>query len=625
MLTSYMQDVSIGAKLLGALLLTFIVFLFVRFYKGFKKEKQPKKPATFTLDGVSHPVARSDLIPLAIILMVYGAVAFWNLGDTQAPQSFYQFSDENKTVQVDLGGEQEIASILYYTGLYEGNYDIAYSKDGKNWKELPAKPSEKEYIKGVMPQSYMDLFKWQEARMDKDSFTARYIRFKSARQPLELGEVALFDKDGELIAVPDSSNPLFDEQSLIPDEPSWRNSTYFDEIYHGRTAYEHIRNIYPYEISHPPLGKLFLSLGIRAFGMTPFGWRFVGTLFGVLMLIPMFLLLKQLFGKRSVATCGTIIFAFEFMHFTQTRIATIDTYSVLFILLSFLFMWRWISAPYAESFRKNWWNLALSGLFFGVGCACKWTVVYSGAALAALWALRVMLKCYTKGPAKYKREFFATIGLSVAFFLIVPATIYSLSYIPYGLAKGMQFPQMLASSEFRDEIVNNQRYMFSYHSKLKETHPYSSSWYEWLFDLRPVLYFADYNTDSKSIIATFNSPLVSWGGLIAVIATVLVFRRKKNPSVTIIWGGYLCQLVPWILVPRYTFAYHYFGGSVFLVMALCFVFNELISYSKKNARLMYAFAGAQVILFAAFYPVLSGMEAGNWYFTLLKWLPRWPW
>lgn len=93
---------------------------------------------------------------------------------------------------------------------------------------------------------------------------------------------------------------------------------------------EHIRDITPYEISHPPLGKLIIGLGIRMFGMTPFGWRFMGTLFGVGMLPLLYLFLKNLFGKTFVAACGTILFAADFMHLTQTRIATIDTYAVFF-------------------------------------------------------------------------------------------------------------------------------------------------------------------------------------------------------------------------------------------------------------------------------------------------------
>ena len=77
--------------------------------------------------------------------------------------------------------------------------------------------------------------------------------------------------------------------------------------------------------------------------MNPFGWRFVGTLCGVIMVPLLYLFLKNLFGKRCIAVCGTALFAFDFMHFTQTRIATIDTYAVLFILISYLFMYRWVT------------------------------------------------------------------------------------------------------------------------------------------------------------------------------------------------------------------------------------------------------------------------------------------
>ena len=76
---------------------------------------------------------------------------------------------------------------------------------------------------------------------------------------------------------------IIDEQEKIAPYYSYQNSSYFDEIYHARTAYEHIQNIYPYEVSHPPLGKVLMGVGIRIFGMVPFGWRFMGTLAGELL------------------------------------------------------------------------------------------------------------------------------------------------------------------------------------------------------------------------------------------------------------------------------------------------------------------------------------------------------
>ena len=107
--------------------------------------------------------------------------------------------------------------------------------------------------------------------------------------------------------VDEGASALFDEQEMASTKATYMNSTYFDEIYHPRTALEHLNNVYPYEVSHPPLGKLIISIGIMIFGMVPFGWRFMGTLFGVLMVPVLYVFLKNLFGKTPVAVCGTCL------------------------------------------------------------------------------------------------------------------------------------------------------------------------------------------------------------------------------------------------------------------------------------------------------------------------------
>ena len=219
-------------------------------------------------------------------------------------------------VEIDLGTRQNITSVMYYTGLYPGNYDLFYSANGSSWLRLRDDTAQEDED-AAMPQSYADLFKWQYAKMDRESFRARYIRIAARSLPMELGELALYGEDGELLDVSGVDSVLLDEQDTVPEEPSWYNSMYFDEIYHGRTAYEHLHNIYPYEITHPPLGKLLIALGVELFGMTPFGYRSMGTLFGVLMLLPLYVLLKSMFGRSRVAVCGTALYAFEFMHFAR--------------------------------------------------------------------------------------------------------------------------------------------------------------------------------------------------------------------------------------------------------------------------------------------------------------------
>lgn len=635
-LLNYFSQVRPTAAIFPVVLIGLIVAFFIKY----KREMSPRmgtlewiqnfdKPK-FSLDGKSHPMERKDLLPLLIILAVYAIVAFTNLGSTKDPQSFYTFEGDNDSVVIDLGEQKEISSIMYYSGLYPGDYDLYYSSNGSNWvrlRDANAQPDANGDVNdAAMHQSYADLFKWQYASIGDTCISTRFIRIVARTLPMELGELALYDEHGRLVNVSGVDSVLLDEQNTIPDSPSWFNSMYFDEIYHGRTAYENIKNIYPYEITHPPLGKIIISLGIRIFGMTPFGYRFMGAFFGVLMLLPLYILLKNMFGKTKVAMCGTLLFAFEFMHFTQTRIATIDTYGVFFTLLSFLFMWRWMTAPYTARLRTTWLDLFLCGLSFGLGCACKWTVLYAGVGLAALWLLRAIMKYRAVGLGHYGRELLGTIGLSVLFFIVIPVIIYCLSYIPYGLALGYKMPGMLTDGNYYKLIWDNQVYMLTYHNGVNQTHPYSSRWYQWLFDVRPILYYLQYNGETKSAFGAFNSPLISWAGLAALISIVFAFWKRRKPQAVLIWAGYLCQFLPWVIITRTTFAYHYFGCILFLTIAISFVFDELIERRSKNDKLVYAFTGLNTALFVLFYPVLSGVEASvQFCLNVLKWFPSWPW
>lgn len=639
-ITQTIVDYVLQIKFPALILPWVLVLLLVVFYTKYRLDMAPRmgtlewirnfdKPR-FSLDGRSHPMEKKDVLPLILVVTIYAVVAFWNLGSTKAPDSFYTFDGDNDQVVIDLGETQKISGVMYYSGLYPGDYDLSYSVNGSNWVTFhddTAQPDENGNVNdAAMHQSYADLFKWQYAHTGDGVFSARYIRISARSLPMELGELVFYDENGQMLDVSSVDSVMLDEQDTAPESPSWYNSMYFDEIYHGRTAYEHVRNIYPYEITHPPLGKLIIALGISIFGMNPFGYRFMGTLFGVLMLLPLYILLKNMFGRTRVAVCGTVLFAFEFMHYTQTRIATIDTYGVFFILFAFLFMWRWMSAPYDHGLKQTWLNLALCGLSFGLGCAAKWTVMYAGVGLAALWLLRVIVKYRAVGLGKYGKELLGTVLLSVLFFVVIPLIIYCLAYIPYGRALGYTFPEAFLRSDYYKLIWDNQVYMLTYHQGVDASHPYSSRWYQWIFDLKPILYYLDYHGETKSAFGAFNSPLISWGGLMALIATIGAFWKRRKPQVLLIWAGYLCQVLPWVFITRTTFAYHYFGGILFLVLAISYVFSELLERNEKNAKLMYAFTGLQLVLFAGFYPVLSGAEVSIRYcLSWLKWFPRWPW
>lgn len=557
-------------------------------------------PASATLeDRPKSAFRRRDAIALGIITLVYAVAAFAGLGDTDAPQSFHEFKS-GESVTVDLGQVRDIDSITIYSGLNTGSYRIEASDNGESWFDLTS-----------FEQNYVALFKWNDVELDELRLgAARYLRLTAAGE-VWLGEMAV-RCGGELVGSSSDAPELFDEQDTVPEYQHYINSTYFDEIYHARTAFENLEGVYPYEISHPPLGKLIIAIGISLFGMTPFGWRFSGALIGVLMLPVMYMLLKRMFASTRICACATAIFAFDFMHFAQTRIATIDSYAVFFILLMYLFMYMYIT-------EGRWRDLALSGLFFGIGAACKWTCFYAGAGLAVIWLIHWMRNFELKA-------FLKNCAFCVVFFIIVPAMIYYVSYFPYGRASGMHNLGMLFTSDYAGMVLDNQKFMFSYHAGVHSEHPYSSRWWQWVIDERPILYYLKYFDDgTRSSFGAFLNPVLCWGGLAAmIVCAALAVKRRDRVSLFIVIG-YLAQLLPWVFITRTTFEYHYFPSSVFLVLAIARVFMLMKDNTKGWKFNVYGLTGLAGALFIAFYPVISGVRVNAQLATnLLKWLPSWP-
>lgn len=565
---------------------------------------------------------RRDSVSLLLITALYAVSAFAGLGDRSGVERFCKFSARGEYALIELREPTEISAVRYYPGLYMGAYALQFSADGEAYTDA-----------GTLKQGHADILKWRDFTVETATGPVRCVRIV-ADSKLWLGEIALYDGDGALIPAdalryPAGCLPLFDEQNLVPETPRYTNGTYFDEIYHVRTAYEHILGEPPYEISHPPLGKLILGLGIRLFGLNPFGWRFSGTLIGVLMLPALYLFLKKMLGGTAVPAAVTTVFAADFMHFVQTRIATIDSYAVFFIILMYLFFWLYWRAP--RKALRDWLPpLALSGLCFGLGAASKWICLYAGAGLGLLWLIDRVFRAQALCAAGARRQYWTETGKNVLwcvlFFVLVPAAVYYCSYYPYGIARGLRGVGMFFSREYFDLVADNQKYMFSYHSHVTATHPYSSVWWQWLLDVRPILYYLEYLPDGRRIsMGAWVNPMLCWGGLLAMLGTAYRALVKKDRTALFIFVGYLAQLVPWLFVTRVVFEYHYFPGTVFLLLAL----GELLRMAQLRhaqwKRIVLSFMVVSVVLFAVYYPVLAGRPIpGRYGEYFLKWLGSWP-
>lgn len=187
---------------------------------------------------------------------------------------------------------------------------------------------------------YNNVFKWNEHHLNTQDTFYKYIMFQSYFDTTTIGEICLYDKEGKKIPITpieEKAKTLVDEQDTIPNEMNYTNSTYFDEVYFPRTAYEQLNNLPIYEYTHPPLGKLLISIPIHFLGITPFAYRLGGNIAGILMIIIIYLIAKELFKRERYALFAAVIMALDGMHFVQTRMGTADSYLVLFCLTSFLF------------------------------------------------------------------------------------------------------------------------------------------------------------------------------------------------------------------------------------------------------------------------------------------------
>ena len=583
------------------------------------------------------PIDKKDKWIMLLIAIVYAVVAYVNLGSFTAPQTQSYMED---SVVISLEEPSDIGDIRYYAGIGEGTVQFEYSLDGETYTPVIDVEGEEATIEYKNKKMYV----W---RITDTDIKASYIRINVIEPGMNINEIAVFDKEGNRLpiasAVLERGGPhgkvipdnLIDEQEIVPDDPTYMDDMYFDEIYHGRTAYEEIHHLKIYEITHPPLGKNIMTIGVHLFGMTPFGWRCMGTLFGVLMLPLIYIFAKNLFKKRKYAILAAVLMSVDFMHFSQTRIGTIDSYSVFFIMLMFLFMYYYTQHNFNfQPLKKTLIPLFLCGLAFGLGAATKWLCLYAGAGLAAVF-IYIMVRRYKeyklalrepeKYPeliANYKKNVLFTILWCILFFIIIPGVIYLLAYIPY--------TQMDAPNAYGlQEVIGNQKYMLNYHANLNpaKTHPFSSMWYTWPLDIRPLLFYSNQTTPGVvSTMSTMGNPLIWIGGFISSVVFIFlaIFKKYRSKTAAFLGIAALSQFLPWTLVSREVFIYHYFATTPFLILLLVLMLKTIDERYKNGKKVTMIYVIACVAAFAFFYPVISGTPVPSGYIPFIRWLPSWP-
>ena len=683
-------------------------------------------------------MTKRDYIVLLILLAVYSVVAFLNLGSVTSPQSVWT-AEAGTTVIIDLSEVRNVTEMRFYGSIAEGDLEIY---DESAFIDGYFTPGQTEPLE-TFAQDNGDMYKWKELSLETET---EYLILYVESGTISMNEIAVLD--GETLLPATVYNPtggaekLTDEQNKVVLNHTYLDDMYFDEIYHARTAYEIVknddlllaegreaaaRNGYTiYEWTHPSLGKLLIAVGIRIFGMTPFGWRFSGTFFGMLILAVLYVFAKRIFRRTDYALVTAGLFAADCMHFAQTRIATIDTYALFFTLLMILFMGDYV----AEDFEKRpYWKklamLGLSGLMFGLGVSSKWTCLYSGAGLAVLYfgdliynliriireRMRTLKEARKKQPvnviayapvlfvmgvlalhlsgrwvdasayrhrsfvkgqyitrldASYGVEtinkvflqpwFYGTllilVGVSIVsaaifrhafrkredvdlslnnllmtpvwcclFFIMIPIALYVITNYCYYITDDCR-----TLSKMLETLWRKQDSMYRYHADLDATHMCQSMWYQWPLAQKSVWFYSGYPTLGDmpllSNISSTGNPAVwyvsAFGAVIAVVEWFKNPACKKDRAFIVVVVGILSGLLPWALVTRCVFLYHYFSTIPFMMLLTLLLLYYVEKKYPRTAWFKWAWLIASVIVFLLMLPAVSGIPVPYGYAKFIE-------
>jgi dolichyl-phosphate-mannose-protein mannosyltransferase len=332
----------------------------------------------------------------------------------------------------------------------------------------------------------------------------------------------------------------------------------------------------------------------------------------------------------------------------MARIGTVDTYVVFFSLVSQLFFLIYFMNVVKDSFKNaTVWPLFLAVVFFALGISTKWFTLYGAAGLIVL-----LVAVRFKDVSKLKKSlsdkylaFFEHPAMLLLAFIGLAVVIYFATYIPDMLA-GDSFPT----------IIKLQGAMFSFHSG-SVVDPSSAPWWSWPFMFRldgvnvPRWFDVSYGLPNNMIstISVFGNPLVWWLGfaLMLVLTAQAIHGRQliatlrskiSNSSlhkqisiraqgwdipaiyITVV---FFFTWLPYIFIGRATYIYHFYLSVPLLCLAITYFINKYWHLREGKIVAIAIFAGT-VVLFALFYPVISGSPVtSSFIHTYLKWFPSW--
>ena len=294
---------------------------------------------------------------------------------------------------------------------------------------------------------------------------------------------------------------------------------------------------------HPPLGKLVLAGTMWLFGDNAYSWRLPSVVAGLASIVLLYLIVRAATADEWLAVLAASVFAFDNLVFVHSRMATLDMFLVVLLLLG---VWLW--------FRGR--RLA-AGAALGVAALVKLAGVYGCAALVLLELGRAVAAKVRDG--KWSTDAFRSAAFVLGGFVVVwffGLWLLDLAVTPYN------YPW--------DHLAKMLKYGFSLHRPGGPAGVESQPW-QWLANEVQIPYYR-VNED------------LSVGGQVVASRPIVWFRGAMNPVVI----GTAPLAVSYVAWHAWRFRDRLSLWVVAWVVATYFSFFPLAVISHRTMYIFYA-------------------------------------
>ena len=388
------------------------------------------------------------------------------------------------------------------------------------------------------------------------------------------------------------------------------NAVVWDEVHFERYTAAYFTGRHYIDV-HPPLGKLIFYAAARAFGVSGVDLaanqpapvlRILPAFAGALLIPIVFLILRELCASRRVATVGSACLLLDSALLVISRVIVMDSMLFLFGMSSLY----WFLRARQVAGHRRWLLLGTSALAAGMAAATKWTGLTALGLIGLVWIFDIVIE----------RRRGLTVALEALLLIVIPAVAYvapfaihfalitqsgvsdSVMPIPYQatlLGNGAHTPG--AHYPFWREFVDLHRVMMAVNiGWAADFNVGASKWYTWPVAKHGIGFFGT-KADSVRVqwIALFGNPSVwfplLWG-MIAVGAAAAARHgalTRHKFALSLLATGYLANFLPFALIKRPMYLYHYLFAFTFSAMLVALGVGALVGWDGDDERRFWAF------------------------------------